>query len=198
MARASVQLRLGEYSAAYDGADSAVRLLEQLSIAEADGTGGRIRDNLLQHALGLMSDAALRLGRYAEAETTARRRLALPTDPFADPDEDRSRRQVMLAHAIARQGRGPEAQAVLEPALAYYLREQQAGATGADFRAGYAEALYVSALAQGMDPAGRAARQRALNEASALLSGASAELRQLTTARELMNWIAAARSAPGA
>ena len=55
------------------------------------------------------------------------------------------KRRVLLAHAIAKQGRGAEAQAVLAPALAYYDREKSAGAIGTDFRLAYAEALYVNA-----------------------------------------------------
>jgi hypothetical protein len=101
---------------------------------------------------------------------------------------------VLLAHAIAKQGRGAEAQTVLAPALEYYGRELRAGAIGTDFRLDYAGALYVSALAQGSDPAKRATREQALAKADELLSGASAEVRQLVVTRELSGWIGAARS----
>jgi len=57
--------------------------------------------------------------------------------------------------------------------------------------------LYVTALAQGSDPAGRVTRDHALVEAAALLSGASAEVQRLNVARELAGWISAARASSG-
>jgi hypothetical protein len=103
---------------------------------------------------------------------------------------------VHLAHALAAQGKDWDAAQVLAPALGYYQDKKQAGATGTSFRLDYAEALYVSALIQALDPAGRAARRQALDAAAAELSTASAEVRQLREARELARWIAEARSAP--
>ena len=192
--RANIQLIVGEHAAAYDLAITSVRELEQLSFNAGDVTG-RGRDGALNHALSIASQAALRLGRYAEAEAAARRSMALPPDGFSgDPFQEASERRVLLAHAIARQGRGAEAQTVLAPALEYYSREKKAGAIGTDFRLEFAQALYVSALAQGSDPAGRAAREHALAAAAQLLSGASAEVQQLVETRELSGWIAAARS----
>jgi hypothetical protein len=83
---------------------------------------------------------------------------------------------------------------MLKPALAHYQREKNAGATGTDFRYQYAMALYVGAIAQGDDAAGRQARQLALAEAAEQLSLMSPEARQLSTSRELEQWISAART----
>jgi hypothetical protein len=137
----------------------------------------------------------LRLGRYGEVEAAARRSMAMPPSSFGyDPLREMSRRRAQLAHAIARQGRGPEAQTELTPALEYYQSEKKAGATSTTFRLDFAEALYASALARGNDPAGRAARQRDLAEGAKLLAGASAEVQRLSTTRELAERIAAARA----
>jgi len=100
---------------------------------------------------------------------------------------------MLLAFAIAKQGRDAEARTVLAPALQYYRNEKMANSTGVLFRRDYAEALYVSALAQGNDAAGRSARQQALAQATEVLAGASAEARQAVEVRELAGWIAAAR-----
>ena len=167
-----------------------------MSFSSGDASS-QARDDALQNALGVVSRSALRLGRYAEAEAAARRRMAMPPMSGSsgdDPRNDMFKRRVLLAHAIAKQGRGAEAQTVMAPALDYYDREKKAGAIGTDFRLAYAEALYVSALAQGSDPAGRVTRDRALAEAAALLSGASAEVQRLNVARELAGWISAARA----
>jgi len=146
--------------------------------------------------LGIVGAAAIRLGRYEDAEAAARRHLALPPSAFGDPASHAAREQVHLAHALAAQGKDAEAAQVLAPALGDYQDRKQAGATGTSFRLDYAEALYVSTLIQAPDPAGRAARRQALDAAAAELSTASAEVRQLREARELARWIAEARSAP--
>src|SRR6185369_15532097 len=120
----------GEQAAAYDLGNASIRELEQLSFSTGDASS-QARDDALQNALGVVSKAALRLGRYAEAEAAARRRMAMP--PLSgssgnDPRKDMFQRRVLLAHAIAKQGRGAEAQTVLAPALDYYDREKKAGA----------------------------------------------------------------------
>jgi hypothetical protein len=188
----------GDQTAAYDLGNASIRELEELSFSAGDASS-QARDDALQNALGVVSRAALRLGRYAEAEAAARRRMAMPPMSGSsgdDPRKDMFKRRVPLAHAIAKQGRGAEAQTVLAPALAYYDREQKAGAIGTDFRLAYAEALYVNALAQGTDAAGLATRERALARSAELISGASAEVQRLVATRELSGWIASARSSP--
>ena len=195
--RARLKLTKGEDAAAYDLAVTSVRQLEQFSIGSEDVAAQWRRVNL-QTALGVVTEAALRLGRYAEAEVAARRGMAMPPSSFGnDPLRGMSKRRVQLAHAIARQGRGPEARTELTPALEYYGGEQKAGAKNTTFRLDYAEALYASALTPGSDAAGRAARERALTEAAGLLSGASAQVQQFAATRELSGRIAAARSDSG-
>jgi tetratricopeptide (TPR) repeat protein len=195
--RARTKLAQGDSTAAYDLASTAVRQLEQFSLDSDDivARGGR---EILQASLGTVTEAALRLGRYAEAEATARRAIAMPRSSFAgDPLRGLSTRQVQLAYAIAMQGRGSEAQAELTPALEFYGSEKKAGARTTSFRLEYAAALVASALAQPPDTAGRAARRRALAEADAELAGASAEVRQLSDSRVLAGRIAAARATSG-
>jgi hypothetical protein len=99
----------------------------------------------------------------------------------------------MLAHAMAKQDRAAEARDALRPALEYYRREQEAGASGLTFRRDFAYALYVSALAEADDPAGRARKDQALGQAAGLIAGTSAEARRLVDVREVSDWIAAAR-----
>jgi hypothetical protein len=191
--RARIKILQGDSASAYELAGQAVRQLEQMSIP-TNSPAAPFRSGALQNALGVMSDAALRLGRYGDAEAAARRRMTFPPSPLADdPLEDMSRRRVLLAFAVAKQGRGAEAGTVLVPAFQYYGREKAAKAMGTLFRRDYAEALYVSAIAQGNDPAGLAARQQALAQAAEVLSGASAEAKQTVEMRELASWIAEAR-----
>jgi hypothetical protein len=169
-------------------------MLEQVSIPPGSPAAA-FRTNVLQGALGRATEAAVRTARYADAEAAASRSVASPPNAFTFvPLDEMSRRRVLLALAIARQGRGAEALAVLAPALEYYRREEAANATGTLFRRDYAEALYVSAIAQGSDSAGRAARQQALSKGAEVLSGASVEARQTVEMRELAGWIAEARS----
>jgi tetratricopeptide (TPR) repeat protein len=191
--RGRVKLLEGDAASAYELSSQAVRQLEQVSIPANSGAS-QFRNVALASALGVVSDAALRLGRYSDAEAAGRRRVALPPSALADdPLDDMSRRRVLLALAIAKQGRGAEAMTVLAPALEYYRRERVANASGTLFRRDFAEALYVSALAQGNDAAGRSAREQALAQAAEVLSGASPEARQTVEARELAGWITAAR-----
>jgi hypothetical protein len=194
--RARLELVLGEAQGAFNRATAGVAYLENLAIAQDDGFGKRVHDNLLQIALGIVSESALRLERYADAEAAARRRLTMPLNPFGNHLVDRARREVQLASALAYQGRGAEAQTILAPALEYYVREKKAGAGSTSYRLDYSEALLASALAQSPDAAGRAARQRALAEAESELAGASAEAQQLYDARAMVARIAAARSSP--
>ena len=97
---------------------------------------------------------------------------------------------LQLAHALARQGRAAEALAALAPAMEYFRARHSVGAAGTDRRLRYAEALYVSALAQGTDAAGQRARQQALRAASAELAGLSDEVQQLRGTRELAALVA--------
>jgi hypothetical protein len=122
--------------------------------------------------------------------------VSLPPNPFsaADPQDDKSRAAVLLAHAVVMQGRVEEARKLVQPLLARYRNEQQHGAAGVTFHHDLAYALYVHALAQPGDPAGRVQREASLGEATKLLNGLSAEARRLVDIRELTRWISEARS----
>ncbi|MGH8865156.1 MAG: hypothetical protein ACREVZ_11040 [Burkholderiales bacterium] len=195
-ARSRMQLIEHKPLAAMNGASTEISRLDRIKIPAKDVRLATVMNNALGGELRIASMAAIQLGRYAQAEAWARRRLALPPDP--DPDEapqiEPSSARAVLAQAVALQGRGAEALAILEPALRYYRDEQRAGANDTSMRRDFASALYASALAYSADPDGRAKRDAALAEATRLIAGATAEARQLASMRDLVIWIAAARA----
>ena len=194
--RSRLQLIEGEPQAAFTSATAAMNSVKDIEVAAADVNGTRAKDNILRSNLQTASEAAIRLGRYAQAEPLARQRLAVPADPTsdADPLDEASKAQSVLAHAVAKQDRGDEARTILQPALTHYRKEQQASAHDTFFRRDFAYALYVNALAQ---PAGQAQRDADLAEAATLVDGASEEVKKLAGMRELVDWIAAARASTG-
>jgi tetratricopeptide (TPR) repeat protein len=194
--RSRLLLVSGNPQAASEMAEGAIKRIEPIKIASGDVNGARAKDNNLRGTLATASMAAIRLGRYAQAEPLARRRLAVPVDPTSEdnPKEEPSRANAVLAHAVAMQRRGDEARTILQPALEYYQHEQQAGATGTSFRRDYAYALYVSALARPADADGRAKRDAELAEAGKVIAGVSAEAAKLSVVRDIAEWIAAARA----
>ena len=169
--------------------------LRDVQFTAADENAQRIRANLMNFMLGTTAMAALRLARDAEAEDALRERLSLPANPFtgADPLDEVSRSQVMLAHAVVRQDRGAEAREILRPALQHYRAEQEHGLGGITFQRDLAYALYVNALAQDDGASGRRERNASLDEAAGLLAAMPAEARQLWDVREVAGLIAAAR-----
>jgi hypothetical protein len=189
-----LQLIEGQTQAAYANSAAVVDRLDKIRVPEK-GAARVTRDNMLRGSLSVSTIAAIRLGHFAEAEALARRLAEVRRDPTddADPLIQSSRVATLLAHAITMQRRAEEARAALDPALAYYERDQKAGAAGTSFRYDYAYALYVSALTRAADASGRAKRDAELAEAAKLLGGASAEARQLADFRELAGWIATAR-----
>jgi tetratricopeptide (TPR) repeat protein len=191
----ALQLIEGDSQSALNNATSALNRIEPIQIPAGDMNSFVARLNVSNGALNTASRAAVRLGRYAQAETLARRWLAIPADPTTerDPQIDASSARATLAHALAMQGRKDEARTILQPALDYYGKEQQAGAHGTQFRHDYGYALYVSALAFNSD-SDQPKREAALNDASALISGASDEARNLADMRYVADLIAAARA----
>jgi hypothetical protein len=198
-ARARVQLIEGDPQTALTGVSAVIANFDKIVVPPGDKNSQRILNNGLRFALTTATAAAIRAGRDAQGEAFARRLQGVPNDVAsdADPQEQASRVAAMYAHAVARQERAAEARALLEPALAYYRHEQDAGAHGTTFRREYAYALYVSALARGPDVEGRTKREADLTQAASLLSGASAEARQTVSYRELAGWIASARGTSG-
>jgi hypothetical protein len=197
--QARLQLMFGDDAAALAGADALDREVSQIAVPENDKNSAGFRANIRRGALTTASLAAIRLGRFADAERAARERHALPPNPFSelDPQEERSRAHVTLAHAVASQGRREEARTILRDDLVRYREEQERGARGVSFERDFAYALYVDAISQADDAAGQERRKSSLAAASRMLGRLSAEARQLTDVRELDGWIAAAGAHPG-
>jgi tetratricopeptide (TPR) repeat protein len=189
----AVQLLEGANQAAFSNASAVVDRVNAVAIPSDDVGSANMKNNILYGNLSTATFAALRLGRYPQAESLARRWLALPPIPTSedDPKLRSSAASAGLANAVALQGRTDEARRILQPALAYYRQEQQAGAKGTTFRGDYAYALYVSALTLASDPA---QREAALDAAETLIRGASAEAQALADMREVSGLIAAARA----
>jgi tetratricopeptide (TPR) repeat protein len=154
-----------------------------------------LRSNIMRGNYDTGAQAAIRLGRYRDAEGYAHKLLDVPLDPTSEEDPGRrtSHGQAVLAHAIAMQGRGEEALATLAPALAYYREQQRAGATDTEFRFDLAYALLVDALARSDSAAERAHRAASLDEATRVLDGASEQARQMASFRRMASLIAEAR-----
>jgi hypothetical protein len=193
MSRARLHFLLGDHQRALDEAMAVGRDLESRSILRDDARAARFYNNLTHASLIVASESALRLGRLEEAEKLARRREGLPPVSFGNAEANAARDRVLLAQVLATQGRGAEAREVLAPALEYYRKEKQAGATGTDFSMDYARAFYVSAISQGSDVSGLAARRSEFADAERQLAALSAEARQLKSAREVAAWISSAR-----
>jgi hypothetical protein len=197
--RARVQLYAAEDGPALENAAAAVERLRQVEIPAGDDNNQGIRDNALRFSLTTASAAAIRLGRYAEAEAKSRERLALPPSRFgtADPQDETSRASVMLAHAIALQGRLDEARELVQPQIDIYRGEQKRGANGVSFHGDLAYALYVSAITRVDRNPDRAQAGAELADATRLLAALPAEARQLADIRQLDDWIAQARARTG-
>jgi len=194
---ARLQLLLGEFTPALDVSKEVLARLREVEVAADDRLAKLTRDNVSRFALATSALAALRLGRYAEAETASRERLAVPPNlnADADPQDEKSRATVVLAHAIAAQGRGAEALELIAPVLDGYRAEQKAGASGTTFQRDLAYALFVEAIAQPMDATGRARRNAALAAAQREFDALTSEARQMSDVRDLGGWIGKERAA---
>jgi hypothetical protein len=187
-----LQLLAGNPQAALATATTAIAAVDGTEVPEDDKAAVNIQLFSLQTYLGDAARAAIMLGRYPQAEAFARRALKLPRPPFDtnDPNNAPSAFSALLAHAVAMQGRGDEARKALQPALAYYHEQHQAGAHATGFRRDYAYALYADAIAQ---PAGAGERAADLEEAGAQIAGASAEAQKLVDLRYVASLIAKAK-----
>ncbi len=156
-----------------------------------------------RQALSQASLAALKLRRFADAETHARALLSLPVSHsiWSEPmllmqPDDLGWARVLLAQSQVAQANPFEALRTLDPAIALYRKMQSEGVSHLTFRQRYARALYVQALAQPADPGGIAQRQSSLAEAAKLLNELSEEARALHDTKELLSWIGATREKP--
>jgi len=194
---ARLQLLFGDFNAALDLSNEVLARLREVEVAADDRFAKLTRDNVSRFALTTSALAAVRLGRYAEAEAASRERLAVPPNlnADADPQDEKSRATVLLAHAIAAQGRGAEALELLAPVLDGYRAEQKTGASGTTFQRDLAYALFVEAIAQPKDATGRARRNAALAAAQREFDALSSEARQMSDIRYLGDWIGKERAA---
>jgi hypothetical protein len=194
---ADVQLAEGNAQSAFKNASAAVAELDALKIPADDLNAGASKNSSLATSLPIAASAAMRLGRYADAERFARRwqQLPPPSQSRADPGVQDSGARAMQAHALIMQGHAADARKLLQPALEWYRAQAQAGATATNFRRNYAYALYVSAISQRADAAGTKQRKADLDAADKQIAGASAQARQLSNMRHVSGLIAAARTA---
>ncbi|HWJ05634.1 MAG TPA: hypothetical protein VNS57_07565 [Steroidobacteraceae bacterium] len=188
---ARVELLQGRVEAAYARATAALGRIR--AMPPNQGSLGTVaRTTVARLVLRAAAMAALRSGRYAEAEALTREMIALPVTGRRpeDPRNTVSAGRVQLAHAVVLQGRRQEARELIAPDVARYAEQRKEGAAGLTFSGDYTYALYVDALAS--DDASR--RQQRLDEARRVLDALSAEARQLRSMRELERWIAEARA----
>jgi hypothetical protein len=194
--RAWLALVAGEPEIAFRDLQSIVAELDQIEFPPDEQLGQSVRDDYLSWTLGALTDAAIQLSRFQDAEAAARRRTEIPDSAFGDVVRDRADRHLRLAFALAKQGKTAEARETLQPALEHFSGRRAAGSVGTQFHLAYAEALYVSAIAQEDDAAGRRARDQALAAATAELDRLSDEARQLLASRVLRERITAALRSP--
>jgi len=193
------QLKLDEGAAqsALTDATAARAMIEPIEVPATEAGATRLKSQHLETSLNVAARAAVQLGHYAQAEALARQWLAIIPNAVAlqtDPKPLESRARFVLAQAIAMQGRHDEAQAVLQPAMAWYRQEQQAGATGTSFRHDYAYALYVDSLTAPAGATGSKQRDADLDQAAKLLAGASPEAQRLNSMRRVSGLVAKART----
>ena len=171
--------------------------IEAVKVPATDANSSRTKNAMLEAGFSTAAYAAVQLGRYAQAETSARQWLAIVPNAVlqTDPKPRESQARYILAQAIALQGRTAEARTVLQPALDYYRQQRKAGAKGTTFRHDYAYALYVDAIAAPADATGRKQRSANLDQAARLITGASAQAQKLYPFRYLSGLIATARQA---
>jgi serine/threonine protein kinase/tetratricopeptide (TPR) repeat protein len=161
---------------------------------------GRKREieGLRRAALGDLVKASSQVGRFAEAEATARVAVTSPQGDgtYVSLETSRAEAQALLALALARQSRAEEARAALAPALRVYRDLQNNGAGGVDFDRDLAFCLYVQAIASADDEPRSAERGAALDEAVQLLNRLSDEAKSLRDVHELRRLVGAERAEP--
>ena len=179
-----------DYASAY--AATVKALAEAKDLPPGDAWQKMREDIVHGFRLGAV-ESALRLGKNHEAEMIGRTLLDSQVEEGkrAERKDDIANVRVLLAQAQAVQGHGPEARAILDPAIAYFRGRQRADGSGSEFTLKFARALYVQALTEPADAAGRAKAQAALAEATALLEDLSGEIKELRPTRDLTGLISA-------
>ena len=180
-----------EYAAAYASASQALADAKNWPQGPA---WQKFRDDLAQGFQMSLVESAMQLGQTRDAEAAGRALLESQVEQgkHSNRKEEIARAQVMLAQAIANQGRASEARRMVDPAIAYYRGRQRLEGSGTEFTGRLARALYVQALTEPNDANGHVKAQAALAEASGLLEGLSGEVKELRPIRDLTGWISAA------
>ncbi|HET7204842.1 MAG TPA: hypothetical protein VFI92_15890 [Steroidobacteraceae bacterium] len=194
--RARLALWQGQYVTARDRSRALAATVRKVAVPPSDPAMTVRRANFLRAVLTTEALAALRTEDFVAAEAAARERRDLPPNTFSelDPQDEVSRSQVILAHALAKRGRLEDARSLVGAEVDRYRQEQQNGATGLSYTLDFAHALYVAALTEPV----LARRAALLDEAAGLLRGLPRGAQQFVDVRELLAWIEAARIAPAA
>jgi len=198
-ANAERQMRLAfdENARAFTMAQDALVRLSRLKENEHNAEVAAGFLFLQRQTLTASAEAALKLGRWSDAENAARALIALPMQILGDLTKrsyieeggDREWGRVLLAQSVAAQGRKEEALTMIEPVVAQYRAIQTQGAGHLSFRQHFARALYVRTLAE---PSQKPERRDTLAEAARLLHDLPPEAQQLSDTRALLALIAAA------
>ena len=184
----------GDYAAIYaKTGDIDARLLQ---IPGVNGRNLEFRNDALRRNRAWIAESALRLGNFEQAVTVARDNVEKPIVGRLDKltmAAILARSKIHLGQALLGTDQRAEALVPLGEAVAYYRREQAAGASATFFRNDFARALFQLARAQSDDDDGRTRRRALLDEAMGVLGGLTIEAQQLLMNKELLKWISAAR-----
>lgn len=146
-----------------------------------------------------IGEANIMKGNYAEADRALRGRTAsrVGAEKAEAPNSDMALRSVWHSMALAKLGRGAEALHVLDLAVKF-RRDSFARLPGnRTAREHLARVLYVQAIAQPDDDAGRANRAAALQEAKKLIDGIPPGDRDAYVIRMTSKWIDEELAKPG-
>lgn len=189
---------LGQNAAVHQVAGDTLACIGQLVATWLDADNVAVLNQLRRQALSDAARASIQVGRFAEAETSARTPLTRPLSRTRLAEhlrkfqaDDLGWARVLLAQGRFAQRQSAKALKTLEPAVARYPDTQVQGMTHVTFRLHFAPALYVQALAQPNDGSGLAQRRAAREQAMPLLQGLSEEVRQSHDSKQLIAWITA-------
>jgi hypothetical protein len=190
--QARVQMMFGDQAGALAAASASLRRL--------DAIPNRPDDTLKPFAVNMnlvtVAESGLRLSKLDEAERAANRLLgpdkdAATTVPTSD---DSAQFRLLKAHILVAEGKAGDARPVIGSVVAYYQKQQAAGASGTTFRLQLARALLVESMTDPDGADGLKARKTHLDEAAAAMTGLTSEAALLKSAVELKGWIASART----
>lgn len=150
------------------------------------------KTNMSRWSHGTILSAAIKAGRWPEAEKAARAILGSLFTTGIRNDGDRADVayfQTELALTLARQGRRDEAQAALEPAQSFYAEMLPRHRENQNWIAAAARAQRAVFYTLADEPATLPARRAAVAEAKRLLGLISAELRAVRDQQDILAWV---------